>query len=79
MIGPGWIGEPEHVLHVLGTIGADRDAAGNFLIFRSPPITGLTGELVIPADCEYAVNGVRVNLAALLRDSGYGVGVTVIS
>ncbi len=79
MIGPGWIGEVSHVLHVLRTVGADRDYAGNFLVYQNPPITGLTGDMVIPADCEYSVGEKRANLACLLSSTSYGVAITVIS
>jgi hypothetical protein len=77
--GPGWIGEPEQVLHVLGIAGADRDEEGNFLIFGEPVISGLTGDMVVPAGSEYAVGGKRANLAALLASTSYGTRVTVIS
>ncbi len=29
---PGWFGLSRHVTHVLGTLGADRDEAGQYLI-----------------------------------------------
>jgi hypothetical protein len=79
LIGPGWIGDPEQVLYVLGLAGADRDEEGKFLIYGEPVIAGLTGETLVPAGAEYAVRGHRANLAALLSSTSYGLGITVIS
>ena len=77
--GLGWIGMPENVLYVLRVAGADQDEDGNFLIFGEPVITGLTGDVVVPAEAEYSLGGKRANLASLLRSTSYGVSVTVIS
>jgi len=77
--GPGWIGEPQHVLYVLGLAKADRDEAGNFLIWGEPCITGLDGSMVVPAGAEYSVGGKRVSLVGLLGITSYGTPVTVIS
>ena len=74
----GWIGEEEQLLYVLGLAGADRDEAGKFLVYGEPPIKGLTGEVVIPAGCEYSVQGKRANLVGLLSATSYGTKVTVI-
>lgn len=79
MTGPGWIGDPEQLLYVLGIAGADRDQKGNFLIYGEPVIKGLTGDVVVPAGAEYSVGGKRANLAALLSATSYGTRVTVIS
>lgn len=79
MTGPGWIGDPEHVLYVLGLAGADCDEQGNFLIYGEPVIAGLTGETLVPAGAEYGVKGRRANLAALLSSTSYGLVITVIS
>ena len=79
MIGPGWIGDPEQLLYVLGLAGADKDEAGNFLIHGEPVFTGLTGEALVPAGAEYSVQGRRANLAALLSSTSYGLRITVIS
>ncbi len=76
---PGWFGHPEQLLYVLGTVNADRDEDGNFLIFTEPVITGLDGDVVVPAGVEYAVGEKRANLAALMRATSYGVSVTVIA
>lgn len=78
MISPGWIGEPEQLLYVLGLAGADRDVDGKFLVYESPPIQGLTGEVVIDAQCEYSVGGKRAKLASLMQGTSYGLSVTVI-
>lgn len=77
--GNGWIGDPEQLLHVLATVGADRDADGNFLVFGEPVIAGITSDVVVPAGAEYAVTGKRANLAALLASTSYGRPVKVIS
>lgn len=77
--GPGWLGNPEHVLFVLRTVGADRDEDGNFLIFGEPVISGLDGDVLVLSGAEYSVCGKRANLAALLADTSYGTSVTVIS
>ena len=77
--GPGWLGNPEQLLHMLRTVGADTDPDGNFLIFGEPVISGLDGDVVVPAGAEYAVGGKRANLAALLADTSYGTTVKVIS
>lgn len=77
--GKGWIGEPEQLLHVLHTVGADRDEKGSFLVFGEPVISGLTGDVVVPAGAECSIRGRRVNIAALLADTSYGTKVTVIA
>ena len=79
MTRPGWIGDPEQLLYVLGLAGADRDEKGNFLIYGEPVIKGLTADVVVSAGAEYAVGGKRANLAALLASTSYGTRVTVIS
>ncbi len=79
MTGPGWIGDPEQLLYVLGIAGADRDEKGSFLIYGEPVIAGLTGDVVVPAGAEYSVKTQRANLAALLSATSYGTRVTVIS
>ena len=79
MTGPGWIGDPEQLLYVLGLAQADRDEEGNFLIYCEPVIKGLTGDVVVPSGAEYSVSGKRANLASLLSATSYGTRVTVIS
>jgi len=78
--GPGWLGHPDQLLYVLGTVGADKDEKGNFLIYGEPVVKGLDGDLLVPAAAEYSVGGKRANLASLMSSTSYGVrGVTVIS
>ena len=78
--GLGWLGKPDQVLYVLGTVKADRDEEGNFLIYGEPVVSGLDGDLLIPHRTEYSVDGDRANLAALMNDTSYGCrNVTVIS
>lgn len=79
MSGPGWIGDEEQLLYVLGLAGADRDRDGRFLVYGEPPVKGLDGDVVIPAGCEYAVGGQRASLVGLLSATSYGTQVTVIS
>jgi hypothetical protein len=79
VIGPGWIGDPDQLLYVLRLAGADTDADGKFLIYGEPVITGLTGEVVVPAGADYSVQGRRAKLAALLASTSYGLKITVIS
>jgi len=76
-IATGWIGQREQLLYVLRTIGADRDLEGNFLVYGEPVIAGLSGDVVVPAESEYAVAGKRANLAALLSATSYGVSLRV--
>ena len=78
MVDPGWIGEEEQLLYVLGLAGADRDGDGKFLVYGEPPIKGLTGEVVIGPRCEYSVQGKRANLVGLLSTTSYGTTITVI-
>jgi hypothetical protein len=77
--GPGWLGEPDHVLYVLGTVKADRDEEGNFLIYGEPLFTGLDGGMLVPSSTEYSVDGNRANLAALLSSTSYGCRIIVIA
>ena len=77
--GPGWLGEPDHVLYVLGTVNADRDEEGNFLIYGEPLFTGLDGGMLVPSATEYSVDGHRANLAALLASTSYGCRIVVIA
>lgn len=77
--GPGWIGHPEHLLHVLSIVGADKDDEGNFLVYGEPVVTGLTVEVLVPTGAEYSVQGTRANLASLLTQTSYGSKVTVIA
>ena len=77
----GWIGMTSQVLHYLGTVGADRDAEGKFMVAGEEPSTlmGLGEEMVVPGGCCYLKDGHPVNLAAGLRSTSYGTGVVVIS
>lgn len=76
---PGWFGHPEQLLYVLGTVRADRDEQGNFLIYGAPVFTGLDGDVVVPADAEYTVGGRRANLAALMGATSYGVRISIMA
>lgn len=78
-MGKGWIGDPTRVLSALASVRADRDADGNYLIYGEPVISGIDGDMVVPAGTEYSVAGERANLAALLADTGGGLSVTVIA
>ena len=75
----GWIGPIRSVLHFLGTVGADRDDAGNFKLYDEPITVGYGGdEAVIPAGTTYTINGRAFGLAVGLRGTSYGVVVGVV-
>lgn len=82
----GWIGTKCQVLHFLGTVNADRDENGNFLLV-GPEGGGPSlflgvdtddNDVVIPNKCDYLVDGQRRNLAAGLGGTSSGCSVTVI-
>jgi hypothetical protein len=73
----GWIGDPEQLLYVLGTFGADRDADGNFMVFESPVIQGMDGDVVVPGDAECSIGGKRAVIVGLLGATSYGTRVAV--
>jgi hypothetical protein len=75
----GWIGDIEHVIYVLGLAGADRDGPdGPFHVYGAHVVIGLGGrDCVIGSDVEYAVDGKRAPLAALLGSTSYGTRVKV--
>lgn len=73
----GWMGELRHVHHVLATIGADQDEAGQFYV-RGQIVSflGLSGpdaEMVIGPDAQYRIAGEWVGLAAALNATSYGL------
>jgi len=77
----GWFGLTSQVLHYLGTVGADRDEAGAFLLVGDEAPSSFMGagvEVVIHESLCYLVGGKPVNLAAGLRTTSYGMGVVVI-
>ena len=78
-IGKGWLGHPDDIVSVLTLAGADKDEEGRFLIFSSPVVSGLDGDVLVPADAEYSIAGKRANLAALLSATSYGVSVGVVA
>ena len=83
-LGSGWIGTMREVLHFLGTMGADRDDQGRFLIYGEGGVASFMGvggensDVVIPADTQYSRNGSRIGLAFGLSQTSYGLRVTVI-
>lgn len=74
----GWFGSPEQVEHVLATLGADRDEDGRFLLYGEAPFVGLDGDLIVSSRVEYSVSGKKQNLVAALRQTSYGLSVTVL-
>jgi len=76
----GWIGRTDQMLHVLSTLGADRDEKNRFLIVPYGSISvGLGGdELVVSDEAHYLVDGVPRNLASALNSTSYGLNVRVI-
>lgn len=79
MSGRGWIGMISQVRYYLATVGADRDAAGAYLITGAPVTVGIGGdECVIPAATCYLVDGKPCGLAAGLASTSYGFAVRVI-
>jgi len=75
---PGWIGSAEAVEQVLFEQQADRDEEGRFLIYGKGVVCGLDGDLVVPEETEYSVDGERANLASLLAGTSHGTSVTVL-
>lgn len=84
MANDGWIGIMRQLLYYLEVVGCDRDPGnGNFHVDGSiVTFLGMTGEdaeVVVGADAVYYVKGQPKNLAAGLRSTSYGLGVTVIA
>jgi hypothetical protein len=76
--GNGWIGSADELLYFLSVVGADKTPDGNYIITGEPVISGLGGlEIVVPAGACYLKDGKRVNLAAALQQTSYGVHVKV--
>lgn len=75
----GWFGQPDQMLHYLRTVGADRDAEGQFLVAGMPVVLGLGGlDVVVPTETVYFVGGQPCGLAAGLRGTSYGIGMVVL-
>jgi hypothetical protein len=78
----GWMGTMQQVKHYLETVGADRDAAGNFLLVGPPgsePVTFMgdtspNAETVLDEHVCYLVKGERKALAAGLSSTSMGLG-----
>ena len=74
----GWIGPKDNLLHYLAVVHCDRDEQGNFCV-DGDITAGLGGEeIVVGASAVYYCNRVPKALAGGLRDTSYGVGVTVL-
>lgn len=79
MADAGWIGDVHQLHHVLRQFGCDTTADGKFCVGGS--ITSFMGageEFVVGGDAVYFVQGQPRNLAAALRSTSYGLGITVI-
>lgn len=82
----GWIGRKDQVIHYLGTMNADRDAEGKFLLVGPEgrePVTFMgdksdDADVVVPDEVCYLVAGHQCALAAGLGTTSYGMSVTVI-
>ena len=79
MANEGWIGSASELEHTLRMFNCDA-TDGKFHVDGS--ITSFMGagdEFVVGSDAVYYVNGQPRNLAAALRSTSYGRGITVIS
>jgi len=78
----GWMGEMQHLIHVLNVVGADKDEEGSFLIYNGGihSFLGLGEEVTINDESEYSIGGKKASVAGLMNSTSYGFrGVTVIS
>ena len=73
----GWIGPLASLRYYLATVGADRDADGSYRTTGSITVGLGGGEAVVGADVSYYVDGEPKNLAAGLRGTSMGLGVSV--
>jgi hypothetical protein len=82
----GWIGSKREVMHYLGTVGADKNPAGEFLLVGPPgaePVTFMgdsspDAEMVLGDEVRYLVGGKPHGLANGLGGTSYGLRVHVI-
>lgn len=78
----GWMGTKGQLLHVLGTMGCDRDAKGFHVdgpIFSFMGIDmGDATEMVVGAEAVYYVGGKAVPLVGVLYSTSYGLKAIVI-
>lgn len=76
----GWIGTAHHLEYTLRLMGADTDKEGKILIGGSAPLSfmGLGEEVVVDDECCYFINGQRINVAGAMRQTSYGLKVSVI-
>ena len=72
----GWIGTPDQRRHFL--VGADRDPDGRFVVAGTIAVGFGALDVVVGADARYFVGGSPRPLALDLRETSYGLGVTVI-
>jgi hypothetical protein len=78
-VGPGWIGSATALYNALRVFGCDTDADGKFCVGGSITTFMDAGEeFVVGADAVFYVKGQPRNLAAALRDTSAGRGITVI-
>ena len=78
----GWMGRLGQVKHVLRTFGADVDEAGLFIVKGNiTTFMGQTGDdadCVVGADAAYMKGGQWCGLVSTLKQTSYGLHVTVI-
>ena len=74
----GWIGSTSQLTYAMRIMGADKDNTGAYLVYGEAPCVGLGGEeCVVSGKTLYSVNGRRFPLVGLLRQTSYGMHITV--
>ena len=70
----GWFGLTSQFLFVLGTMGADRDASGDYIITGESPCVGIGGaDIAVPEGCQCLIDGKPVGVCPTLNSTSYGV------
>ena len=79
MADDGWIGSASQLYHALRMFNCDTGADGKFHVDGNiTTFMGAGDEFVVGGEAVYYVNGQPRNLAAALRSTSYGLGITVI-
>lgn len=79
-MGNGWMGDASAMLNFLRVVGADQDEKGCFMVGGSiSSFMGAGDEYVVGEDAYYLAGGQQRPLAAGLRSTSQGIGVTVIA
>ena len=70
----GWFGLVEQFLYVLGTMRADRDENGDFIITGDCPTVGIGGvEIAVPSGCQCLIAGKPQGVCPMLNSTSYGI------